>query len=107
MTFVTKITFRSGDRTVLEESVHEVKQFVERKGVELKGPHPNPPIPMRVPLWKGLDGTKGSFPEWTYAVYSRDLEIVGHENAAKQVVKRSYPASIHLTVTVESVGVQR
>lgn len=104
MTFVTKLTLESGDRVVLEETVAEIKSFVSGKGVQLKGPHPRPPVDYRVPLQKRLDDSAAAFPDWEYSVYRRDLEIVGRDEVARAVATRSFPRSIRVTVEVERTG---
>ncbi|MGM0606216.1 MAG: 30S ribosomal protein S10, partial [Halobacteriota archaeon] len=52
MTFVTKLSFQSGDRTVLENTVTDIKEMVERKGGECKGPHATPPEDVSVPQYR-------------------------------------------------------
>ena len=104
MTYLTKLTLQSGDRVVLDHTVKDIKQFVERKGAEMKGPHPRTPQTVSVPLRKRLAGDGASFDPWTYTVYSRDIEIVGHDEVARAVASRSFPASLHVTVAVERVG---
>ena len=104
MTFVTKLTVQSGDRTVLEQTVEEIKAFVSGKGVQLKGPHPRPPRNYRVRLQKRLDGSESAYPAWEYTVYRRDLEIVGRDEVARDVATREFPRSIQVTITIERMG---
>lgn len=102
MSFVTRVTLRSGDRVALDETVADIKEFAKRKGAELKGPHPRPPDEVRVPLSKHL-GPGDRFRDWTYTVYTRDLEIVGHDAVAREVATWSFPRSVHVAVEVERV----
>lgn len=104
MTYLTKLTLQSGDRVVLDQTVSDIKQFVARKGAEMKGPHPRPPETVSVSLRKHLDGTAGEFPPWTYTVYTRDIEIVGHNDVAREVASRAFPSSLYVTIEVEHVG---
>ena len=103
MTFVTRLSIQSGDRVVLDQTVDELKQFVARKGAEMKGPHPRPPETIRVPLSKQLDPTGNRFSAWSYTVYVRDIEIIGHDNVARAVAGWDFPDSIHVAVEVEQV----
>jgi len=100
MPFVTRLTVKSGDGNVLEAVVGEIKSRAERKGVQLKGPHPRPPTRHSVPLYKGM-AAQGTFDSWDYTVYTREIEIVDHNEFARQVAGRDYPDSIHIAVDVE------
>ncbi len=104
MAYVTKITLRSGDRVVLDETVGELKEFVTRKGAELTGPHPRPPTELSVDLPKRLTGGRPCFPPWDYTVYVRDLEVKGYDDIARSMAEHSYPASVHVTIEVDQVG---
>lgn len=105
MTFVTRMLLESGDRAALEDVVGDIKATAERKGVAMKGPHSHPPARLTVPQLKALDAADGrTFPSWDYRVYSRELEIHGHEDFARQVAGRTYPRSLRVEVTVEQVG---
>lgn len=100
MAFVTRLTLSSGDRELLEDVVADVKATARHKGVEFKGPHARPPTTHRVPLYKTV-AADATFPDWEYAVYSRVVEIVGHEEIAREVAGRRFPAGVHVAVTVE------
>jgi len=102
MTFVTKLRLESGDRAVLDRVVEDIRSLAERKGAQLKGPHSNPPTHCRVPQHASVDGTD-RFDAWDYTVYSRELEIHGHDNLARQIAGREFPASLHVEVEVEQV----
>jgi small subunit ribosomal protein S10 len=102
MPFVTKLRLQSGDRVALDGVVTDIKETATRKGAELKGPHPKPPTELRVPLYKGV-GSDGTFDSWRYTVYTRTIEIVGHEEFARSVAERSYPDSVHVTAEIEQV----
>lgn len=105
MPFVTRLTFRSGDSDRLESVVSTLKTRAERKGVQLRGPHAEPPSRYRVPQHKGVE--QGRFDAWGYTVYTRVIEVVDHNEFARQVAERDYPDSIHVSADVEqfsSVG---
>lgn len=104
MTFVTKLTLRSGDRDVLDATATEIKSVVSRKGAELKGPHPRPPTTYRVPLSKRLSGDGRTFDPWRYTVYARDIEIVGYDSVTEAVATRDFPSSVRIAIEVERLG---
>jgi ribosomal protein S10 len=104
MPFVTTLTLQSGDRDLLERVVGDIKQRAERKGVELKGPHAGSPMEQRVPQSKRLSSDGDRFPAWEYTVYLRQMEVVGHDEFAREVAKGTFPKSIHLDVDVERVS---
>jgi len=103
MSFVTTLTFQSGDRRALESAVEEIKAAAQRKGVEFKGPHAHPPKELRVPLYKTV-GADDAFDDWTYTVYERQFEVVGHDEFAREVAEWDLPASIHVSAAVEQVS---
>jgi len=100
MPFVTRLTLRSGDGDLLDSVVSDIKERAERKGVELKGPHPKPPIRHSVRQHKGVAG-RGTFGAWEYTVYSRVIEIVDHNEFAREVAEQPYPDRIHITADIE------
>jgi len=100
MPFVTRLTLSSGDGDRLDSVVDDIKHRAERKGVELKGPHPKPPTRLTVPQHKG-GGSGGTFGDWQYTVYTRVVEIVGHDEFARETAQRRYPDRIHVTVDIQ------
>lgn len=100
MPFVTRLTLQSGDGDRLDSVVTDIKKRAERKGVQLKGPHPKPPTQFDVPQHKRLPGP-GTFDSWHYTVYTREIEIIDHNEFARAVTERNYPDSIHLTADIE------
>ena len=100
MTFVTKLSFTSGDRDVLAETVEELKSTLERKGAECKGPHADPSEHLRVPMYTKLRAGD-EFPSWSYTVYKRSMEIHGSDEIARDIVGREFPDSIHVEVEVD------
>jgi len=100
MTFVTKLDFASGDRDVLVETVQELKETIERKGAECKGPHASPSERVTVPLYKNLSAGD-EFSPWRYDMYRRSMEIHGADDIARAVVGRDFPDSIHVEVEVD------
>jgi len=101
MPFVTKLALESGDRPTLDRVVDDIKARAERKGVELKGPHPQPPTELHVPLSKHLAADGGTFGNWRYTVYTRTIEIVGHDGFARSVTERTYPDGVHIEAEIE------
>lgn len=100
MTFVTKLRFESGDRAVLEEVVTDLKEYLERKGAECKGPHASPPERVSVPQYRSL-ALGDEFSPWNYTVYSRRMEIHGNDHTAREVGMREFPPSVHVEIEVE------
>lgn len=106
MTFVTRLRLQSGDRAALDGVVSEIKADAERKGAQLKGPHTNPPDDLRVPQCRRLHADDGRrFPDWSYTVFTRDLEIHGHDAFARQIATREFPSSVHVEAEVERIHV--
>jgi ribosomal protein S10 len=102
MPFVTKLELRSGDRAALDGVVDDIKATAERKGAELKGPHPMPPTNVRAPQYKRVEADT-AFDAWEYTVYTRTIEIVGHDEFARAVTEWSYPDSVHVTAEIEQL----
>lgn len=106
MTIVTKLTLSSGDRRMLDDVVADIVATVERKGAELRGPHTSPPTEYRVPQPKTLSG-EDAFSPWRYTVYTRKLEIIGHDETARIAATREFPPGIHIEIElgrIHSVG---
>jgi ribosomal protein S10 len=101
MPFVTTLTLTSGDRHRLDDVVADIKHRAERKGVELKGPHPKSPEQLRVPQSKTLGPGRDRFESWDYTVYTRTIDIVGYEDFAREVTEEAFPAGVHVEVGVE------
>lgn len=100
MTFVTKLSFQSGDRVVLDETVETLKRTLERKGVECKGPHSSTPERVSAPQYRNL-APGDTFSSWVYSVYSRQMEIHGSADVAREVTQQGFPDSIHIEVEVD------
>jgi ribosomal protein S10 len=103
VTFRTRLYLESGDRDALQGVVHDIRSTVERKGAELKGPHSHPPSTLHVPQHKGLE-VEDRFPAWQYTVYSRELEIVGRDDLAREIAEREFPDSIHVEAEIDPVS---
>lgn len=99
MAFVTTLTLQSGDRAALDSIVEEIRTTVERKGAELNGPHTFPPEAYTVPQYAGQAGGR-QFAAWEYTVYRRELELVGHEQLAREIVDWSFPDAVHVEVQI-------
>jgi small subunit ribosomal protein S10 len=103
MPFVTKLALTSGDRGALDRTVSEIKETAARKGVEFGGPHASQPRQQRAPQSKRLSTAGGRFSDWTYTIYSRTIEIVGHDEFARSVAGGEFPAGVHVEIDVEQV----
>lgn len=102
MTFVTKILLQSGDRPALDGVVSDVRSMAERKGAELRGPHSDPPDHKRVPRYKTLSGDEShQFGSWEYTVYTRKMEIVGHNEVSRRVAEMEFPEGVRVEVELE------
>jgi ribosomal protein S10 len=100
MPFVTRLTLQSGDGELLDAIVTDIKERAERKGVELKGPHPKPPSRHAVPQYKDLSASE-TFENWEYTVYTRNIEIIDHNEFARDVAEQEYPDRIYITANIE------
>jgi ribosomal protein S10 len=101
MPFVTTLEFASGDRQLLDDVVDDLKARAERKGVELKGPHPQPPTELTVPQSALLSADGPAFEDWHYTVYQRTVEVVGHDEFASEVASETYPPRVHVEAEIE------
>jgi len=103
MTFVTTLSLESGDRPALESVVEEIRAIVERKGAEFKGPHTPPPEELSVPMYDRLENG-GQYDRWTYPVYTRTVEIHGHDDLAGSIATREFPDQVHVEADVRSIS---
>lgn len=104
MTFVTRIRLQSGNRPALERVVEEIRTTAERKGADLRGPHSAPAENLQVPRYKSTTGDRSrQFPTWDYTVYTRQMEIVGHNDVASRITEIEYPDGIHVEVELEQM----
>ena len=104
MTFVTRLTLQSGDRAALDGLVDDIKSTAERKGAALKGPHSHPPEKLSVPQHQRVHADDDRrFSSWTYTVFTRELEIHGHDELARNIAQREFPDSVHVEVEVEQL----
>ncbi|AAG18980.1 uS10/mL48 family ribosomal protein [Halobacterium salinarum] len=104
MTFVTKLSLESGDRTALDAVVSDIKETCRRKGARLKGPHSDAPAEIRVPLYARLGGDSAEKTnDWQYTVYRRRVELHGHDDLARDIMERDFPASVHVEAEVERI----
>ncbi|MFB6198597.1 MAG: uS10/mL48 family ribosomal protein, partial [Halobacteriaceae archaeon] len=102
MTVQARLRLQSGDRTALETCVEEIQELARQKGAEFTGPHTDAPEDHRVPIYKRLNGDQGEiFDYWTYTVYSRRIEISGHEELARALLDREFPDSIHVEIELD------
>jgi|AntDeeMetagen192_2_1112575.scaffolds.fasta_scaffold05244_3 ribosomal protein S10 len=103
MTFITKLILQSGDRAVLDSVVEDIRSTTERKGVEMNGPHSKSPERLRVPQAKRTTGG-AEFASWDYTVYTREIEIVGHDDIARKIAAKQFPNSLHVEVEVKQIS---
>lgn len=104
MPFVTRLVLTSGDRVALDGVVEGLKRRAERKGLDLRGPHTDPPEHYTVPLFKRSppDGDD-QYPAWSYTVYERTLEFTGHDETVRSLLNRDVPRGVRRTVEVSQV----
>jgi ribosomal protein S10 len=100
MSFVTRLTLQSGDRATLDRVVADIKTTVERKGAAFNGPHSLPTETYSVPLHESATSDR-RLGTWDYTVYTRELELVGREDLARDIAGRSFPDSIHVEIAVD------
>ena len=100
MPFVTKLRFQSGDRDALDDTVNGLREMLERKGAECKGPHTAPSTRVRVPLYDRL-APGPELGSWEYEVFNRQLEIHGNDHIAREVGHMEFPDSVHVEIEVE------
>lgn len=104
MTFVTKLSLKSGDRAALDGVVSDIKATCRRKGAEMKGPHSDSPDEQSVPLYSGLGGRDDEKTgAWHYTVYRRRIELYGHDDLARDIMERDFPDSVHVEAELEQV----
>lgn len=101
MPFVTKLTLESGDRHGLDDTVDQIKAEAARKGVEFKGPHPDPPEELAVPQSASLVADGDHFSAWRYTVYRRSIEIVGYDDFARSIAGRDFPDGVYVSAEIE------
>ncbi|MCW8173136.1 30S ribosomal protein S10 [Natrialba swarupiae] len=103
MTFVTRLTLQSGDRAALDGIVNDIKSTAERKGAALKGPHSHPET-RSVPQHSRLHADDDRrFSAWEYTIFTRELEIHGHDNLARNIASQNFPDSVHIEAEVEQI----
>jgi ribosomal protein S10 len=100
MTFVTRLSFQSGDREALDETVNDLKEMLRRKGAKCKGPHTHPSERVRVPLHGDL-APDSRIDTWGYEVYRRELEIHGSDEIARQVGHQEFHDAVHVEIEVD------
>jgi ribosomal protein S10 len=100
MTFVTKLRLESGDRSVLDDLVGELKGMFERKGADCKGPHAESPREVPVPQYRRLSPGE-EYASWQYTVYARTMEVHGSDHVAGRIAHVEFPESVHVQVEVE------
>ncbi|MFC6732058.1 uS10/mL48 family ribosomal protein [Haladaptatus sp. DYSN1] len=103
MSFTTTLTLTSGDRTVLDEVVTDIKRTANRKGAALHGPHTKPTEVHAAPQAKRLHPTGDSYPQWEYTVYTRVIEIEGHDDFARAATQWDFPAGVHVEAEIKQV----
>ena len=102
MTVVTRISFRSGDRDLLDSVVGDIVETSRQKGAEFKGPHLDPPEDHEVALYRRLDGDPtNEFDAWTYTVFQRRIVLRGYDDLAREFLERDYPDSVQVEAEVE------
>ena len=102
MSFVTTLRLQSGDRAALEGVIEDIRETANQKGAELNGPHSFPPEQLSVPIYADTSGDR-VLDTWTYTVYRREIELVGHEALAREITAWELPEAVRLEAEVTSV----
>lgn len=102
MTFVTTLRLQSGDRAALDAVVDDIRTTAEQKGAELTGPHSRSPDHRTVPQYADVTGDR-TLGTWSYTVYRREMELVGHETLARQIAGWEFPDAVRVEVEVSSM----
>lgn len=103
MPYQATLQLRSGDRAALDATVDDLVAIATGKGAEVAGPHPKPTKTVRVPLYTSHAGEK-LLRMWEYTVYTRHLEITGHEAVAKRLAQQSIPSQVAISMTIDHIG---
>jgi ribosomal protein S10 len=103
MSFVTRMTLQSGNREALDDVVADIRGTLERKGAQFNGPHTRPTETLSVPMYADV-GSDRTFEDWSHTVFTRTIELVGHDSLARELTERPFPPTVHLSVEVTSGG---
>lgn len=109
MAYRTYLELVCGDRHLLDRTVDELQSIADRKGANTVGPHAKPTRELRVPLYKRIDRPE-RFSDWRYRVFTREMEIVGHESVARAIAQYPIDRRIKVALSVEEdevVGARR
>lgn len=109
MTVRTRFTLASGDRAALDDAAATIRDIVQRKGADLRGPFDDPSRSVSVPMYDRVDGDPDAAPTdtWEYTVYRRRLEVEGHEDIARHVLDHTFPSSVRIEIEVDQTGPNR
>lgn len=105
------ITFGS-NRDSVEDVITKIRDICEKKGIEFKGPHPQPVVDLQnkqvdidtegvklfdqVPSDREIEQLKGQ------EIHSREFEIhrYSSDEVVKEIIKQDYPPDVFLRVKV-------
>ena len=107
MTFVTRLTLRSGDRNSLDKTMENLKRSAEKKGIRVRGPHTPSPQTYRAPQYRRMDDIEKKFPPWEYNVYERWIEISGYDESIRRITDVDFPKGVHVEVEVLQMGMKK
>jgi ribosomal protein S10 len=102
VSFVTTLTLRSADRDALDGAVADLRSTLEGKGAEFKGPRAEPTTTLRIPLYESATGDE--IDSWDYTVFTREVEIVGHDDLSRSLAERSFDDAVHVAVSVDRIA---
>lgn len=101
MPYRATLLLTSGDRSALDRTVDRLRRVADRKGANVSGPHTRPTRELDIPLYKSPRGDE-TFDTWRYTVYTRKLEVVGHESVTRAIAAETAHAVVDITLTVTS-----
>lgn len=106
MPYRARIELESGDRHALEATVDRLRAVADRKGADVTGPHALPTRTVDVPLYRDHAATtpRGT---WRYQIYSRKLEIVGHETVTRAIASVDVEPAVAIDFSVETADAVR
>lgn len=106
MPYRARLELVSGDREALDASVDRLRQLADRKGANVTGPHARPTREIDVPLYRHHDADEPRA-TWRYRVYTRHLEVVGHESVTRAIANVPIDPAVSVSFNVESADLAR
>ncbi|MFP4591481.1 MAG: 30S ribosomal protein S10 [Halobacteriales archaeon] len=106
MPYRARFELESGDRGALEATVARLRELADRKGADVTGPHARPTRRVDVPMYLRHDAT-APFRTWRYRVYTRHLEVVGHESVTRAIANVDVDPAVGVSLRIEPADAVR